>query len=60
MSMIRKYHNHKPYFPNKFKKINNRLKRMGFIMYTVSYFSYATLFKGPHFFTKNAGIEHSL
>ena len=29
------------------------------ILYTVSHFSYAPLFKGPHFFHKNAGIEHS-
>ena len=28
--------------------------------YTVSHFSYAPLFKGPHFFHKNAGFEHSL
>ena len=27
---------------------------------TVSHFSYEPLFKGPHFFHKNAGIEHSL
>ena len=26
----------------------------------MSHFSYAPIIKGPHFFTKNAGIEHSL
>ena len=28
--------------------------------HTVNHFSYAPLFKGPHFFHKNAGIEYSL
>ena len=26
--------------------------------HTVSHFSYAPLFRGPHFLDKNAGIEH--
>ena len=29
-------------------------------LHTVSHFSYAPLFQGPHFLTENAGIEHSL
>ena len=28
--------------------------------HTVSHFSYALLFQGPHLFDKHAGIEHSL
>ena len=30
------------------------------LRHTVSHFSYAPFFKGPTFFHKNAGIEHSL
>ena len=28
--------------------------------YTVSHFSFALLFQGPHFVYRNAGIEHSV
>ena len=58
-------YNIKNFVVKKFMTLLICMQRVFFIttymlLNTVSHFSYAPIFKAPHFFHKNAGIEYSL